>query len=472
MAAKESQSLQIAVIVFFLLTVLLAVTTYVFWKSHTDAVTANKAKQEEYNNLDGAFRKQQDDVTQLKAWMGFQQTDKIGDPNNPEEEGTIAATFVADMEKYSKGLEDAERNYRNVLELVHKARLDREKELAEALEREKKANLVVKTNEQTYEARLSDAEDQTAKVKDELTEEQTKYAQDRKRMLTQADGLKGELDKARNTLQDKQAEFVKTESKLTAEIVQMKSRIDQLIGELKEREPGETVDPDGRITWVNQGTRTVWLDLGAADYLKRQIQFSVYPAEGNLQEPKAAIEVTRVIDNDRAEARIVQDELADPILPGDYIHSEVWNRGRQDGFALVGFMDVDGDGISDRNMIRELIRSNGGRIDAELTDEGKVEGEVTLSTRYIVLGDPPTEKETNSAFLSGFSRLTGQAAELAIPKISVHKLLSRMGWRTERRTVRLGKYARSTDYETPAVPDKGGESPVEFRSKERPLSAY
>ena len=37
--------------------------------------------------------------------------------------------------------------------------------------------------------------------------------------------------------------------------------------------------PNGEIRWVNQRTGTVWINLGRADALQRQVTFSVYPAD-------------------------------------------------------------------------------------------------------------------------------------------------------------------------------------------------
>ena len=40
-------------------------------------------------------------------------------------------------------------------------------------------------------------------------------------------------------------------------------------------------NPDGRVVWVNQALRTVLLDLGSADSLRKQVTFSVYDVDAN-----------------------------------------------------------------------------------------------------------------------------------------------------------------------------------------------
>ena len=116
--------------------------------------------------------------------------------------------------------------------------------------------------------------------------------------------------------------------------------------------------PDGKIVTVNQRTRLVWINRGSADGLRRQTSFSVFdaddsnPLEATL---KGKIEVVRMINDHMAEARIVEDDLSNPMMSGDPIFSPSWEPGRPEHFALAGFMDIDDDGQSDRQRIRDLI---------------------------------------------------------------------------------------------------------------------
>src|SRR5206468_3589557 len=86
---------------------------------------------------------------------------------------------------------------------------------------------------------------------------------------------------------------------------------------------------------------------------------------------------------------------SNPIMPGDQIFSPTWEPGRAEHFALTGFMDIDNDGGSDRQRIRDLIALNGGVIDAESDDEGKKTGSMSINTKYLVLGDPPKASDLN-----------------------------------------------------------------------------
>ena len=140
------------------------------------------------------------------------------------------------------------------------------------------------------------------------------------------------------------------------------------------------------MTLVNDRKGTVWINLGLADGLRELTTFGVYDFKEdgvmrNEKEIKARIQVTKVLDQHLAEARITEDELQDPILPGDQIHSPAWQAGTRIHFALAGFFDVNGDGKSDRETIRNMIASVGGIIDAEVHDDGSKTGKITARTR-------------------------------------------------------------------------------------------
>src|SRR4029079_8214550 len=96
---------------------------------------------------------------------------------------------------------------------------------------------------------------------------------------------------------------------------------------------------------------------------------------------KGSIEVTRMLDEHMAEARITKDDPTNPILIGDNIYSQIWHRGKQLHFALSGVIAVDVDGQSDMEQARQSIAINGGIVDAYLKDDGKMEGKITANTR-------------------------------------------------------------------------------------------
>ena len=188
-------------------------------------------------------------------------------------------------------------------------------------------------------------------------------------------------------------------------------------------------------------------------------------------ESKGRIEVVRVTGPHQAECRILEDKASDPILPGDWIHSPAWSPGQRLHFALVGFMDIDGDQQSDRETIKHIISMNGGVIDTEIKDDGvRDEGKMSVNTRYVVMGDASEKgnlaiknldqyQKTRTAF---FNEMT----QFAVEKISVQQLLDMMGWKPEEKTTGLGGVMdsgftkRGPGAKTAPAAPKGAEEPA------------
>jgi hypothetical protein len=153
-----------------------------------------------------------------------------------------------------------------------------------------------------------------------------------------------------------------------------------------------------------------------------------------------------------AEARITDDDPRNPILTGDQVYSQVWHRGKMLRFALTGIVDLDGDGRNDMRLARDLIELNGGAVDAYLNDDGKVEGEITVNTRYLVLGDFP-EQSNQAALQAGWKVMSDDAQTNGVEVITLDKFLNQIGYSPDDRTVQLGAGARPIDF--PPQPDTG-----------------
>jgi hypothetical protein len=181
---------------------------------------------------------------------------------------------------------------------------------------------------------------------------------------------------------------------------------------------------------------------------------------------KGKIEVTRIMGPHSAEARILEDSRADLLLPKDKIFSPVWNPGRRMHVAIAGFTDIDGDGDSDRPKIRDLILSSGGIIDAEVQEDGKRTGQMTVETRYLILGDQPTEA-TGAKTLDEYGKIIGQAQKLGVAQMNLQQFLDMMGYQTEERTVELGRGANPRDFRAKST-DQPRAKKGEFRERRPP----
>jgi hypothetical protein len=165
-----------------------------------------------------------------------------------------------------------------------------------------------------------------------------------------------------------------------------------MMGLIRDRDPSEQDLPSGKITFVSMPTKTVWIDKGRADYLPERLRFTVYAAESNTSAKaveKGTVEVTRVLDDHRAECRIVDDKFGDPITPGDKVFTAFWVPGQQKHFAFSGTMNLDDDGHNQVKAAIALVKNYGGIVDCWLDEQGRKQGVITAATQYIIHGDAP-----------------------------------------------------------------------------------
>jgi len=449
MASRENQGAHIAAICFAIGFVLTLVLTYVGFKQYGDQRKENAQLVSDKQKLQTEMRDVIAQRDRYKEMIGMTPEDQLD---------AVEAAFKKDLEDYAKSLADDRKYYRPLVEsLANEKELTEQRE-KDAIERARELNEQWQTQKTNLEKQLAAFQHELDESKQDAEQERRKFQSERERITKEKEELAARL---RSTEDKMQTEIAAREAKIKEvdnQIRQMEAVNNKIATQVRELTKGSFDVPDGRIERVNQGSRTVWINLGRADGLPLQVTFSVYDIEANnaLTTPiKAKVEVTRLLGAHLAEATVLSDEVSDPITAGDKVYSPVWQRGRRTSFALAGFIDIDGDDRDDHQQVRELIQLNGGVIDAEIGDDGQVKGEITVNTRFLVVGDPPTETGENSggAALPGkpprweaYSSMVKDAQNLGVEQISVHEFLDRMGWQPGHRTVRLGPSARPEDF--------------------------
>jgi hypothetical protein len=446
MAARENQGLQIALILFVMITIGLAVTTFVFYKKAQEGIKEADVAAADLKRV----TKSRDDVIDennlLKKWIGHPEDEEIAKVN---------ADFKKDMLAYAATIPEAERNYRSLPTHLLTVLRDKNAEvIAARQEADELRGKVDAAEAETKSVRVTLA-GQFAEAKKVFEERGKVYVADVGRITGEQRKLRGQFDSFRETAAATEQAKEKEIDEMADELTKADTTLKALTEKVNERKTETFESPDGRVTWVNQRDKLVWINLGRQDNLRSQVNFSVH-AKGvsNITSSarKGSIEVTRILDGHLAEARIVEDEDSDPILPGDVIYSPTWTAGRQLRFALAGLMDINGDENSDRSEVRNLILANNGLIDADVDENGNRTGRLSINTRYLVLGTRPTEKAGNEA-IQAYSNMQKEAYDLGIEKISLEKLLDMMGYQGTVRSVTLGRHARSEDFK--AKPEGG-----------------
>ncbi len=439
MASSDSQGLTAALIVFVILTLILSVTTFLFfrnWEQSSIEATENLARATEFQ---AANSRTLEASNKLKDLIGISRDKDIE---------SVQASYDEDKSKYMSAFPEEKQRYRDALIYLSDVMKQRDENLAAEIEKVQQLNdrleAAEKDKNQQVQTHQVAAQQSTA----ELATERANFNEFRDKMNIESQELLA-------TKQSLQESLDKATAEAAIEIDTLANSLSEseIIKKRFKEQRDQLLDPvfkvaDGKIVHVNQKTGIVWLSIGRADLLKRQTTFSIYSADAaDVADPpsKGKIEVVGFLDDHLSEARILEDDLTDPILRGDLIYTPVWTPGRAERFVLAGVMDLDGDTRDDRHIVRNLITRSGGVVDAELTDEGEVLGEMTADTRFLVLGDEP------DGTLEGFSDVKKRAAELGISEIKLDVFLDHMGFTNPRRVFRFGETPGS-EY-PPGLPD-------------------
>jgi hypothetical protein len=443
--ARESQGLQIALIIFFMLTIVLAVTTFLYHGKYIEAQKQAQENEQTASDKGRLLAAEKAENGELKRMVGL--ADKaLGD---------VKEQFKKDMETYAANYPEDSRFWSAVLSKMWDTIVDRSKE-----------NVALKTNLQDLQQRFAVRESQKddvikqleANTKEagvhavQLTSDFDKYRADlaasQATLTAQMEAIrKGAADKVKNSevavkaAQGQVEQFRQEEAVLAKDVAKFNR---------------PTIDrPLGEVTWVDQRSATVWINLGRADALDRQTSFSVYSADADdvgKAKKKATIEVTRITGDHSSEARITEDKNSDPITLGDKIFTPLWSPGEHQHFALVGIMNIDGDGRNAVGTVRNLITSNGGQIDCMVDESGNKVGEVTPGTRYVVRGDDPKDtKQTET-----MSKILRDAERFGARTMTLAELKQQMGYKPGTVAGRAPRPAASAAPATSPKPAAGG----------------
>jgi hypothetical protein len=461
----ENQGLQIAVITFVMTTIFLSVTTFLFYRQAGEAETAAATAQAAASEANTKATTLAKENMRLKEISGFSPDETIDNINS------TLSREMAELEQLT--IPQDKQNYRDALRFTLTALRDRDARLAAA----DTEIATLKAQNQAYKAQI----DVQLQALQQQASEAEKLAQQRHQEKVEADNLKNEqLGAMQKRLDDQvaeadkkakeQEEEIKRKGEEVAKLTQNVQLLDEKIDQL---DPHVFEDPDGEIRWVNQRTRTVWINLGHADNLRRQTTFSVVAAGEHVvltEKRKGRIEVTQILGEHLAEARILEDDVSDPIVPGDQVYTPLWHPGRQVHFAIAGFIDVDGDGRDDRDVIVTLIEMSGGVIDEQLMPDGTRAGPgMTVDTRYLIFGKspetapPPGSEGAEEAvpvaadgkvLHEEYANMLNDAKKLGIELINVEKFLQHIGWKDPKQVLRYGARGNANAV-PPRQPDGG-----------------
>jgi uncharacterized protein YeeX (DUF496 family) len=434
MAARENQGLQIALIVFVMLTILLVVSTYMVYSHWQDQIARTKTAETNAATAATDKEKATKEKGDLLTLIGAAPTDAV--PDVLEQNKKMIDSFA--QFGFAQLPED-QRTFQKVV----KGLVDTIK-AANTTVAETKATM--DKNKKDYDDGIAKATANTAEVATardaavaQLAEQTKKYNEAVAEVRTTIDKLAKEKADINATLDKTKADYEKRIAGLGVRVAQLTKENTELKVALDRTNMPNPAVSGGTILWVNQRDNVAFLSLGSDDNLHRKTTFNVYPAgTANVTGvvPKGKVEVTNITGTHTSEARIVENPIGDPLLPGDLVHTAGWAPGQHPHYAIGGVIDLAGNGGDQTHKMREMIEATGGVVDAEVVtskgDEGKlvgrVKGAITINTRYLILGDPKVDTPEGAARLAATTTLITEANRLHVEQIGLNKFLGMIGY--------------------------------------------
>lgn len=421
--ATVVQSLSIALIVFVMLTFVLAVTTYLFFKQKFDAEQATVAAETAMAKANQDAGAAKEELLALQKVVGFageeggtgsdlqsKLNDEFGDINEDERHYLgVIKSLQESRAKLSEDLQKAE---------VDKAEIEKNKAaaLAEAAKKQKELEDLVKSKESEAEALKRAFDQDRGKHEDlskRLTEEQKKALARAERLdLLVAEIAKGEslLPPARqprfkaqeaegrvgllfDELREREKQIAR-QNTLLSDLRVADTALQEMVLEATPKD--DRIDGfDGRIISVNENDRTVLIDVGSTQGLRSGLVLKVYEpgdAQPQVSANKAVVEVVSIESDALARARVRQESTRNPILAGDLVATSLWSPRTSFEAVIVGFVQVDGDDKPDQDRLQQFIERVGGHV----------EQLVSSSTAMLVDAGPPRTVGAGTERASGW----------------------------------------------------------------------
>lgn len=249
------------------------------------------------------------------------------------------------------------------------------------------------------------------KAEQELAKKEAMHAEQMKGLEDQIRTLRDEKTEVDNQLAAVQDQARRDRENWAVEREEMSRGLVALRGRIRDAEDPTFSRPDGVITSVDHNVDLVFIDLGTGDGLQKGATFSVYSQDhsgvgrSNTSDIKGKLEVTELLGLHRAKARIIDQDVADPIAPDDPIYSPIFQPGQTLEIAVAGQINVDG---LEREEFRRLVRAAGSKISVEVgpmgqfidpngneLSEQEARSRITPRTRYLVIGDIGDPNVTN-----------------------------------------------------------------------------
>lgn len=417
-----------ALIVFFLITVSLGVTLYVFYQMNMETEMHLQELSEQQAIKNGELMVMENERDEYKKKIAGEET-KMTVQDLADEHRTV-------MEKYATNFAKSNQSYSSVLAYLYN-QIQVQNFTLDANQQDANDLKAFNDNRTKYNTVSLDAVKKSSEV---FTEDKNRYSKVLAEIEADLNKQKGDLErlvKAAGTSNDTIIKKLNNDlAKTNEEIkVQMGSNI-RTRQQLAKNNTRVSEVPNGKILYISAAQGKATINLGSADNLPLNASFSVYSnSETDMKngKKKGSVYVTQVTGPHSAECVVTSDIPSNPILPGDKIYSPVIGDRH---FAIAGFIDMDNNGINDVEQLVKLLESNGGVVDG-YQNEGKQIRRLEETTNFLIIGKRPDESASEEVRMT-FTNFTKAAYEFNTPQISLEQLLQEMGVNANRASVVQG----------------------------------
>ena len=460
--ARESQGLQVLLIVFVMLAVVLGVTTYLYNKRADEATKAAVAAVANEKLAKDATAEKQKECDELKTLIGF--------PERSTED--IKKQFAEDMKTYGNEKNETDTAaggkalfdpttlyYSRLLAGMNKVIQDRTFEVVQSRAQYADLETRFKGREAAKDAAIDTFNKSFTNVKLDVEKTVEAFKSGQQATQAESDRIAGQVKTIR-TAAEQATQAAAAAADAAKKVAQAKDKdIGEMAGKLNQLTRQEMDIPSGDITWVSLPNKLVWINRGRADSLQRQTRFTVYSGEstsGAKAVKKGTVEVTQIEGDHSAQCRILDDRLADPIMAGDKVFTPLWSPGQQNHFALTGIMDLDGDGRNQLSIVRGLINQNGGMVDCEVDERGQKQGQITSNTRYLVVGAAPDK--SSPEFMKNHGDILRDAERYHVQTLKLSDFKQQMGYQKSSSVEHFGAGPPPSDVRTPGKAAKASKA--------------
>lgn len=453
-AANKPGALHYAFIVTFLIVVVLGITNYSWYKEYSDRSSKIAELTDTNQKITAANNTNMDRIETLKKMLGIKFAE-FGDPaqDNP---ASVVTALKNDLKTYGATEEGptVQATLQQMRQALAAAMADRDSKAAKIVALEAEVRGLKGQYQAQVDTFVNDSKSHEQAKLDAVAEFNGKIAEKATKIAEQG----AQLSSVRSELAQIEEQAAAAKKKGDSKIVQLEQQIDFLRDKIDDLEKMSFEAPKGLITNVEYSTNTVLLNVGEADFVRPRMTFSVYskdiPGVGrSVEDIKAKLEVISVPGPHMSVAKVMDEDLTRPIVAQDLIYTPIWNPGLKEKISIIGFIDLDGDGRSDRDQLHQLLATAGCEIDNEVDDEGfrhPENGQLSVLTRFLVKGTTPDKLEAQTpeeqAKAERFAKLEKEmrqeARENGVRVVKLNDFLAYVGFHNKRRIYLSGENSK------------------------------